>query len=120
MLPEKRELDLWIAADAGYKALREAGIEPDVFVGDGDSLGYIPDISDRTVLRCEKDDTDTEAAIRLGFERGFTRFVLLGALGGKRFSHSLANIRCLSYRPAGTGHWRMKGPSALVVSRGGL
>ena len=48
------------------------------------------------MLECEKDDTDTEAAIKAGHERGYRRFVLIGALGGKRFSHSLANVACLS------------------------
>ncbi|MBQ9544479.1 MAG: thiamine diphosphokinase, partial [Clostridia bacterium] len=58
-LPEKKEGDLLVAADAGYKALRDAGIEPDLFVGDGDSLGYIPGLENVTVLPAEKDDTDT-------------------------------------------------------------
>ncbi len=96
-LPVKKEGDLLIAADAGYEILRAADIEPDLFIGDGDSLGYIPEFKDRTVLPCEKDDTDTHAAIKLGFERGFERFVIYGALGGERFSHSLANLQCLSY-----------------------
>ncbi len=96
-LPRRREGDLLIAADAGYNILREAGIEPDAFVGDADSLGFVPGIPDKTALPCEKDDTDTEAAIKLGFERGYSRFVIFGALGGKRFSHSLANLHCLAY-----------------------
>ncbi len=96
-LPEKKEGDLLIAADAGYKVLREAGIEPDVFIGDGDSLGFIPDSIDKVVLPCEKDATDTFAAIGLGFERGYRRFAIYGALGGKRFSHSIANLQSLFY-----------------------
>ena len=105
LLPDKKEGDLVIAADAGYKILAEAGITPDLFVGDGDSLGYIPGLKERTVLPCEKDDTDTHAAIKLGFERGYGRFVIYGALGGERFSHSLANLQCLSYiaKRGGTG-----------------
>ena len=96
-LPEKKDGDLLIAADAGYGVLREAGIEPDVFVGDGDSFGSIPEMNDKVVLPCVKDVTDTHAAIDLGFDRGYKRFVIYGALGGKRFSHSVANLRCLSY-----------------------
>ena len=96
-LPEKKDGDLLIAADAGYKALRDAGIEPDVFIGDGDSLGFIPDTADKVVLPCVKDVTDTHAAIDLGFERGYSRFAIYGALGGNRFSHSLANLQCLSH-----------------------
>ena len=101
-LPEEPDIpksggDLLIAADAGFAALGKRGILPDVFIGDGDSLGYIPDLADKTVLPCEKDDTDTHAAVKLGFDRGYRRFVIFGALGGKRFSHSVANLRCLSY-----------------------
>ncbi len=97
LLPPRESLSLLIAADAGYRVLRKAGVEPDVFVGDGDSLGFIPDHADKVILPCKKDDTDTHAAIKLGFERGYRRFAIYGALGGKRFSHSLANLQCLSF-----------------------
>ena len=94
VLPERREDDLVIACDAGYERLP---FPPDVFVGDGDSLGYIPDLSDTVVLPSVKDDTDTAAAVKLGFERGYRKFRLYGALGGARMSHSMANIALLSY-----------------------
>ncbi len=94
VLPEKAEGDLVIACDAGYKSLPFA---PDVFVGDGDSLGYIPDFPDALVLPSVKDDTDSAAAVKLGFERGYREFRLYGALGGSRLSHSIANIELLSY-----------------------
>ena len=93
----KEEGDFVIAADAGYRALADAGIEPDVFVGDGDSLGTIPDSCEAVKLPEIKDDTDTVAAVKLGFDRGYRRFILYGALGGKRFSHSVANLQTLSY-----------------------
>lgn len=117
----KEEGDLIIAADAGYKALSDAGIEPDVFVGDGDSLGFIPELKDKTVLPCVKDDTDAHAAIKIGFERGFTRFVIFGALGGKRFSHSLANLRCLSYiaKRGGEGVIADERCTVRLISAGG-
>ena len=94
VLPEKGEGDLVIACDAGLRALPFA---PDVFVGDGDSLGYIPDFPDALVLPSVKDDTDSAAAVKLGFERGYREFRIYGALGGSRLSHSIANIELLSY-----------------------
>jgi len=94
---DKEEGDLIIAADAGYTALVNAGIAPDVFVGDGDSLGTIPDSCEAVKLPEIKDDTDTVAAVKLGFDRGYGRFVLYGALGGRRFSHSVANLQTLTY-----------------------
>ena len=97
VLPTRSDGDLIVACDAGYSVLQSAGITPDAFVGDGDSLGYIPEIAEKTVLPVVKDDTDTYAAIKYGFERGFERFEIYGALGGKRFSHSLANVQSLYY-----------------------
>ena len=105
VLPTRSDGDLIVACDAGYSVLQSAGITPDAFVGDGDSLGYIPEIAEKTVLPVVKDDTDTYAAIKYGFERGFERFEIYGALGGKRFSHSLANVQSLYYiaERGGTG-----------------
>ena len=97
IIPEKRDGDLLIAVDAGYKVISEAGLEPDVFVGDGDSLGYIPPLEDVTVLPKIKDDTDTVAAVKLALSRGYRRIELYGALGGRRFSHSVSNAQTLLY-----------------------
>lgn len=97
LLPEIGEDDLLIAADAGYLPLCGAGITPDCFVGDGDSLGYIPDLPDAARLPSVKNDTDTVAAVKIGYSRGYRRFRLYGALGGKRFSHSVANVQTLLY-----------------------
>ncbi|MBR6917129.1 MAG: thiamine diphosphokinase [Clostridia bacterium] len=94
---EKRDGDVVIACDAGYRTLDALGIVPDVFIGDGDSLNYIPDVAEKEVLPCVKDDTDTFAAIEYALERGFTEFRIYGALGGKRFSHTVANVKSLSY-----------------------
>ncbi len=108
VLPEKREGDLVIACDAGYGKLPFA---PDVFVGDGDSLGYIPDFPDTLVLPSVKDDTDTAAAVKLGFERGYRSFRFYGALGGARVSHGIANIELLSYI-------NERGGDGVIVDRG--
>jgi thiamine pyrophosphokinase len=44
----------------------------------------------------EKDETDTELAVQLAIERGATHIVLLGALGGGRFDHTIANVLLLA------------------------
>ena len=53
---------------------------------------------DRIVeLPVKKDDTDTLRAVRIGLERGYRKFYFYGALGGKRFEHSFANIQTLLF-----------------------
>lgn len=96
-LPRKEQGDFVIAADAGLLFLRQNGLEPDLFVGDGDSLGYVPEDLPARVLPVAKDDTDTQAALKTGLNKGYTLFYLYGALGGRRLSHALANIRNLSF-----------------------
>jgi thiamine pyrophosphokinase len=89
--------DLVIAADAGFDHLNAAGIRADLYVGDGDSLGFVPEDVNTVVLPTVKDDTDIHAAVKEGLAQGFTRFHIYGALGGKRFSHSLANLQVLVF-----------------------
>ena len=97
LLPNKGPEDLVIAADAGLLFLRENGVEPDLFVGDGDSLGFLPKDLPALILPTVKDDTDTQAALREGLSRGYRRFLLYGALGGKRLSHALSNLNNLLF-----------------------
>ena len=96
--------DCVIAADAGYLALRDAGILPDILLGDLDSLAAgrpeacIQEEEGRAgsfeVYASRKDFTDTEAAIRRALSDGADRITLYGATGG-RLDHFLANISCL-------------------------
>ncbi len=89
--------DLLIAADAGYRHLEKAGIRPHLYIGDGDSLGYTPQGMETVVLPAVKDDTDVHAALKEGLSRSFRHFRIYGALGGNRFSHSLANLQVLAF-----------------------
>ena len=92
---EKKDGDLIIAADGGYKHLESAGIIPDIVVGDFDSLGMIPEGNNIIKLNPVKDITDLHAAADIGTERGYAEFVIYGALGG-RFDHSFANIQLIA------------------------
>ena len=91
---EKRPEDFVIAADGGYA--QEFGCLPDAVVGDFDSLGFVPEAEHVHVYPKQKDDTDMMLAVKLGLERGFREFVLLGGIGG-RFDHTVANIQTLAY-----------------------
>ena len=87
--------DICIAADGGLRHLQALGLEPDVILGDFDSLGYIPQKS--TVFPVEKDDTDSMLAVRRGLELGCDRFVFYGALEGPRLDHTVANFQTLQF-----------------------
>ena len=86
--------DLLIAADGGWQAVERMGLAPHLVIGDFDSLGRRPDHPNTVVLPTVKDDTDMCAAIKLGRERGYTRFALYGGTGG-RLAHTLANLQLL-------------------------
>ena len=87
--------DFIIAADGGFKHCENLNITPDLILGDFDSLGHIPEKA--AVYPTEKDDTDSMLAIRRGLEKGFTRFVLYGALEGHRLDHTVANLQSLNF-----------------------
>jgi thiamine pyrophosphokinase len=87
--------DLVIAADGGLRHTQALGIQPQVILGDFDSLGYVP--RGARVHPVEKDDTDSMLAIRLGLERGCRLFYLYGAMDGPRLDHTLANLQALRF-----------------------
>lgn len=87
--------DLVIAADGGVLHCAKIGREPDVILGDFDSLGYIPDGAQ--VFPVEKDDTDVMLAVRHGLQKGFREFLIYGGMDGKRLDHTVANFQTLSY-----------------------
>lgn len=90
-----------IAVDGGLGALKELGLEPDVVVGDLDTVS--PEVVAYyrrrehiiwEVHNPEKDDTDTELAISRAAATGCGEIVLLGATGG-RLDHMIGNIHLL-------------------------
>ncbi len=103
--------DVIVAADSGLDAVHARGLRADWIVGDMDSL------ADRSLLSFypaerirafppEKDDTDTELALRLLEELGCSERILVGG-GGGRLDHTLA-IRALFDRPTAPERWVTK------------
>lgn len=93
--PAPAESDLLIAADRGYATLSQLGLTPHIVIGDFDSLGHVPEHPNLMKLPCEKDDTDMGFALNYGLKLGYTRFLLLGGLGG-RLDHTMANLQLLN------------------------
>ncbi|MBO5071103.1 MAG: thiamine diphosphokinase, partial [Roseburia sp.] len=97
----QQESAVMIAADSGMEFLYRNEIMPNVIVGDFDSvqseaLAYFkrqPGIHFQELVP-EKDDTDTESAIRLAISMGAEEITLLGGTGS-RLDHVLGNIELL-------------------------
>lgn len=83
--------DFIIAADQGYANLLSLGLDPDLVVGDFDSLGKAPDRENVITLPVRKDMTDVGYAVEKGFEHGCREFILYGAVGGA-LDHTFANV----------------------------
>ena len=108
--------DLVIAADGGLQHLEKLGREPDMILGDFDSLGYVP--AGAQVFPVEKDDTDSMLAVRKGLALGYRRFVLYGALDGPRLDHTIANLQTLCFlkQQGATGYLAGKTTMAAAIS----
>lgn len=98
--------DFVIAVDGGLSYCGILNVEPDLIVGDFDSVSESEkeaiiklkeEIPDRIIqLSPMKDDTDMLFALKYGLEAGFTEFRIYAGTGG-RFDHTFANIQCLLY-----------------------
>jgi thiamine pyrophosphokinase len=94
---------LVIGADGGATRALAAGLRPDLVVGDADSLGPEGLSAVRAagipleLAPAAKDESDLELAVLAGLARGATRLTILGALGGARFDHALANAWLLAH-----------------------
>ncbi len=94
--------DWLVAVDGGADILARMGLTPHTLVGDLDSITprVRADLEAREVelhlLPAAKDETDTEAALRLVVDRGADDIVVFGALGGPRIDHLVGNLLLLT------------------------
>ncbi|HIS69669.1 MAG TPA: thiamine diphosphokinase [Candidatus Gallacutalibacter stercoravium] len=102
LMPDKiksyiRQDDYIICADGGLRTAQRMGIRPDLLIGDFDSMEQPACRPAETItLPVCKDDTDMMAGIKEGITRGWKRFLLLGATGG-RMDHTIANLCALDF-----------------------
>lgn len=97
----KTENTCLIAADRGVEFFMGTDLEPDVVVGDFDSLSaegakYMETLKHTEIrrLKPEKDDSDTQSAANYAIEQGTERIMILGATGN-RIDHLMANFGLL-------------------------
>lgn len=101
---KKHSFGCTIAVDRGMDFFYQQGMTPDYAVGDFDSadpdvLQYFRSLDEErgpVILQFqpEKDETDTELAMRIAIERGSDVIHLLGATGS-RVDHMLGNLHLL-------------------------
>jgi thiamine pyrophosphokinase len=115
--------DLIVAADSGLIAAEDAGLIPHVVLGDMDSLddaGRLEKYPANRVFRypCDKDDTDTELALRFLWDRGCDEIWLIGG-GGGRMDHFLA-VRSLFERERKPDRWITAREDAFSLKEGAV
>lgn len=98
---KKYPCDIMIAVDAGMSFFYRSHLMPDYIVGDFDSaapeaLRYFKESKKPIILQfqSEKDETDTELAIRTAIDKGCQSVHILGATG-TRIDHVMGNIHLL-------------------------
>lgn len=93
---------LVIAADGGARHAAGLGVRIDRWVGDGDSIADVTlaDLQRAGVAieraPTDKDESDTELAVLAALAAGADRLSIVGALGGPRLDHGLANVAMLA------------------------
>ena len=96
-------IDMVVAADGGARHATVLGRRIDRWVGDGDSLGPAGLAELRAagvpvdLAPIDKDESDTELAIGAAVASGARQITILGALGGARIDHGLANVWLLAH-----------------------
>ena len=92
-----------VAADGGARHAAGLGLPIDRWVGDGDSIdaGDLADLRARGIpvdlVGTDKDESDTELAITAAVAAGADDVTVLGAFGGRRLDHSIANLTLLAH-----------------------
>ena len=96
-----------VAADGGARHAARLGLDIDRWVGDGDSID--PEQLDALrasgvpidLVAADKDASDTELAIGAAVAAGADEVIVLGAFGGPRLDHAIANLTLLAHPALG-------------------
>lgn len=86
--------DYIICADGGYDLAMEMGIEPDILIGDLDSVKSENINTEIIKYPTRKDATDGEIAVDYAIEKGYDDILMIGFIGN-RMDHTMTNISLL-------------------------
>jgi len=139
-----KEADMILAADSGAEYAVKLDIYPAAVLGDLDSISSKTKdllkkhgtqfVSMPTTLlshannrnfdnASEKDQTDTELAVRYALEQGATKITILGGNAGDRFDHVMANTLLataidvpMQFVNGNQVSWIEKGPATVPLS----
>jgi len=130
--PTRAELDVtwpgWdddatyvVAADGGANLAASLGLAIDEWVGDGDSLGAEGLAQLRAaqvrieLASADKEESDTELGlVAATWVPGVRRITILGAFGGPRIDHEIANLYLLEHPAAEHVEVTLLGPRARI------
>jgi len=120
------DADMIICADGGTTHAKRMGIEPDIILGDMDSIdptileSYRNTSVEILEFNIDKDKTDSHLAIGLALERKYDDIVIIGAIGTLP-DHSVTNIMLLEYIMKAKAYGRIiTENSEMTVSDGKL
>lgn len=94
--------DFIICADGGAKHALQLGIKPNIIIGDFDSLSELDrkNFANQNIefvsYNKDKDETDSELALKYAIKKGYKDILLFGVLG-TRLDHMMTNIFALDY-----------------------
>ncbi len=92
-----KDSDLFICADGGANSAKKLGIEPDVIIGDYDSVlqATLDAFSNSKLIKIEEQDsTDFEKALEYLLKQNATHVDIWGA-SGHRIDHTMGNLSSL-------------------------
>ncbi len=86
--------DFIICADSGYDHAKKVGVNPDIIIGDMDSVKSTDIDINKIVYPKRKDYTDSELIMEYALEKGYDELIMFGFIG-TRMDHTITNISLL-------------------------
>lgn len=94
LITNQFQISSWIAVDGGYNHLQTANIEPEITIGDMDSIEAVPKA--KIQFPSEKDETDYELAINyINDKYPKVEIIVCGVYDDYRLEHFISNLKMM-------------------------